>query len=312
MSITWTEQQTTTKIRPPSSRRDSEEANIRRSYNRLMRNSQVQITAENQEFLSPEYLDYQKKTIMTEIKKLKEEIKPLNKQYSELLAQKEHLQPESDADTSGFTTEYVAKISEEQKRYTQLETELAKTRRFFSEATKLRLQYESRSYLEEIKNFNELIQNNQNAINAKQKQISSITESQLADTIREQDSKINELSIFLNQLHQEERTLKEKMLEYLDNAAASSDNAKIEMLRKKLADLKTKKMRLNAEYRRQETDVMIQKDTLISQIENKKRKKQEQNYTRNWKKKLNIKEIVVTEDDYPEPSELPPLYNNQN
>lgn len=311
MNDGWRSARVQLKVRAPSSKKESEEANIRRTYNRMIKNAQVPITQDNKEFLSPEYLDYQKRTLITEIKRLKEEIKPLNKKYAEMLQQKEQMFPEAENDNSGYTTEFVAKISEEQKRHAQLESDLAKTRRFFSEATKLRLQYESKQYMDEINAFKHYVEINLHNIENKQKQISSITESQLAETIREQDHKIHELSDELSHLHQMERELKERTYEFLDNAASSNDNQKIEMLKKKLADLQVKKMRVNAEFKKMQSFAQMEADSLMSRIDLKQKMKQEQNYSKNWKKKLNIKEIVVTEEYMQEVSELPPLYNQK-
>ena len=319
-----TSDRNTTRVVPPAQRSDG--ADIRRNYNRMIKNQQKRITQENQEYFSPEYLQQEKFYVLHEISKLKHEIKPLTIQYQKLLAEKEKVLPTPDEGASPDRTELYSDITEEQKNRQQLEEELAKERRHFSEGTRFRLQYEIQIDTQNIQSILDQIEGEKSLIDQKNKQLESITNSQLADTIRTQDNQIDQLQRQLKDLKAEEKELKQKAMEYLkDSAYSSMDAREINSMKKKLQILDTIQLRKSSEYRKRRNELEKQVQTLRDQIAQKKKKKQERQEKENWKKNLKIKEIVVTEDDYapyqprtmvnhamPQNQGLPPLNPNSS
>ena len=303
----------------PSAQR-SDGNDIRRNYNRMIQNQKKRITQENKDFFSPEYLQQEKFYVLHEISKLKLEIKPLTIQYQKLLAEKEKLLP-TPKDSAPEKTELYSDITEEQKNRQQLEDELARERRHFSEGTRFRLQYELQMDHQQIHSILEQIEQEKAMINEKKKHLDAITNSQLANTIREQDSEIDRLQSDLRELQQEEKQLKERAIEFIkDSAYSATDAREVNSMKKKLEILNTIQLRKSSEYRKRRNELEKEKQNLQAQIDAKKKKKHEMQQKENWRKNLKIKEIVVTEEDYepyqprtqvyramPQPQGLPPL-----
>ena len=326
MADVWnrTSDRTTTRVVPPAQRSDG--ADIRRNYNRMIKNQQKRITVENQEFFSPEYLQQEKFYVLNDISKLKQEIKPLTIQYQKLLAEKEKVLPTPEDGGSPERTELYSDITEEQKNRQQLEEELARERRHYSDGTRFKLQYEIQTDTQKIQSILDQIEGEKAMIEQKNKQLESITNSQLADTIRSQDQRIDQLQSQLRDLQAEEKTLKQKAIEYMKDASYSSGDAReLNAMKKKLQILDTIQLRKSSEYRKRRNELEKQAQSLRDQIAEKKKKKQERQEKENWKKNLKIKEIVVTEDDYvpyqprtmvnhavPQNQGLPPLNPNSS
>ena len=287
-----------TRVSPPAQWSDG--SDIRRNYKLMIDKQKNKITPENQDFFSPEYLRQERYYALKEIQQLEKELKPLRFQYQSLLSEKEKVLPSPGCVSQASEIhKYYSDFSDDQQTPESLEKDLARERRHFSQGNRFRLQYELQVAVQERAQLIELTKSAKEEIEIKRNKLEAKTNSELANSIKDNDEEIGKLQRTLKDLKEKEQELKNAVLEYMrDTAMSAQDEHEIGQLKKKLENLNTIHLRKSKEYRKKRNELEKKSSELSEQIENKKKRKQEIERRDNWKKKLNIQEIVVTEDDY--------------
>lgn len=286
------------RVSPPAQWSDG--SDIRRNYNLMIEKQKDKITPENQDFFTPEYLKQEMHYVLKEIRQLEKEVKPLRLQYQALLAEKEKTQPSPGCKSqTSEARKFHNENSEEYQTPESLERDLAKERRHFSEGNRFRLQYELQVALQERTQIIEATRAVREEIENRKNKLEMKMNSDLANLIKDQDEMIDKLQKTLKDLKDKEQELKNAALEYMrDSAMSAQDEHEIEQLKKQLQNLSTIQLRKSSKYRKKRNELEKQKSLLVEQIEIKKKRKQEIERRDNWKKNLNIQEIVVTDEDY--------------
>lgn len=229
-------------------------------------------TPEALEFLTPEYLDQQRRALKLEISNIQKELLPLKQQYEKLKLAEEPPSPvgsptqqnnsprsprsnagdyslESPRFNENKHIDFAQMVKQSQIEYEEACSQIAQLRRIYCEANKLRLEDQIQEYQDEIEDFRKSLNDSTYKLNNVVSQLDQITSSEETSRIIEQQDKIAELRDEYNRLLDIEDEYIKKNDDMLDEQPQYITLAnKAEQLKKKLSTIKynlsTKKVEL--------------------------------------------------------------------
>lgn len=177
---------------------------------------------EAQEFLSPEYLDQQRRLLMYDISNIQKEMLPLKQQYEKLKQAEEPAtpsttphhnssprSPRSPRDEYSFDSprynenkriDFAQMVKKSQIEYEEACSQIAQLRRIYCEANKLRLEDQIQEYQEQIEELTQSLDTSNYKLEKVISQLDAITSSEETSRIIEQQDKIHALREELDKL----------------------------------------------------------------------------------------------------------------
>ena len=271
-------------------RRKNGEQTYRKALHLLQKQSEPQ-SEESREFYSPEYLDYQSRSLKLDIENIEKELKPLKIQYEQLKQQEDNFVPNSPRSPKSNAGDYSSErtparmdfssiLKQGQLELKEAQNEIAILRRVYSESNKSKLEEEIEEYQEQIEQYVSSLDASKEKLEKVTSDLETIRSSEDAEIIINQRKQIEELEKELIQLENIEDEYMKKNDEMMDQAPQIIGlSNKVNSLKKKLASLKYKKSSLIVEMgkkRRFYEQRKIALQDIIQDTKNKKRRAQEQ------------------------------------
>ena len=269
-------------------RRKNGEQGYRRTLHLLQKQSEP-TSEESREFYSPEYLDYQSRSLKLDIANIEKELKPLKIQYEQLKQQEDSFVPNSpksvksnsgEFDRTNQRMDFSSMVKQGQLELKEAQNEIAVLRRVYSESNKHKLEDEIEGYQDQIEQYMSSLEVSKSKLEKVSSELEEITSSEDASIITEQRKQIEQLANELQNLENIEDQYIQKNDEMMDQAPQILGIAnKVDSLKKKLASLKYQKSNLIVEMgkkRRFYEQRKIALQDLIQDAKNKKRKAKEQ------------------------------------
>ena len=248
-----------------------------------------EISYENEQLNTPEQLDMERRALKVEIAKLKKELQPLQEEFNQLTQAHESKRNLEDV---SMTEVMSSELTQMRLEDDQLKDQLAKLRRFYSQATQKRLEDEIKGYRELLAQLNEETAAMKNILYLKSKELSDVLSSSTASTIKEQELTINSLLYQRSRLETVENEMVQRHLEESDQTQTIQNQSKqIEALKRKYAQVEKQRMQASLELRkmRAEKEQIIQE--LKKQIEAKKKMMNETKKKELWRTFVNTDTI---------------------
>ena len=270
-------QQQSRQPRPP--KRNAMDAVARRAFRNVNQANELK-NPENSIFNEPEYLDYQKRTLIVDISRIENEIKPLKEQYERLTSQTENpssfspRSPRSSTETQETRIDISTLMKQSQLELKELQTQQAQMRRVYCVANQLKLEDEIQHHMEEIEKNSKQLEAQKQKLNSILEEIETIQNSDVAHLILEQQSQIESLEEELGDLEEIEHQYMQEHNDKMDQTPIFLEaNQKVDSLKRKLASLKYKATYTNVEYLKKRKNYEQRKRSLEEMIKDAQEKK---------------------------------------
>jgi len=233
--------------------------------------SRPNFSYENQEFLKPEYLDSQKRSLLQEIVELRAEINPLKEQYRVLKMQ---IDSQQDNDEAFEQHNISADLADSHSELDSLKAELAKLRRFYTESTQKRLEkdieYQKSILIESKQGLERLLEN----LDERRSEYKDTVDSPLAETILRQRHQIEELIKKRDSLLEiEDQLIERHRAQFDDTPLFVKANSQITSLKRKLKNLEHQEILIKVEHRKKKTEFEAEEKKLRLLLETKNTKR---------------------------------------
>lgn len=268
---------------------------------------------ENNEFYSPEDLDSLRRYLTEDIRGIEIDLIPLKKQYDELKEKEENNTRNNAYDETSI--DKINRKSREQLKYISIQMkqsnvtleginkELARLRRDYCQANRIRLEDEIDEHKDEIYRYTEYINSKKLLLQKYVKERDDIVNSEKAEMIRQQKQRIDELRLQLDELIDAEQQyikIHEDMVD--DIPVFMKMNKKVEYLQNKLINLGYKKTGLKVQFFKMRKQYEEKKKALKMIIQQQKDLKYKEENQEAWRDKLGIpKELSEKKTRYDVP-----------
>lgn len=276
--------------------KESQDVKTVKKYLRVIRNSQNVINEDSQEFYKPEFLEYEKRILQTDINNIKRDIEPLSEKYSELLTKICSNTTDDNDPNRKYVEGMIMEISDKQRELKEYELELFKARRTYCDSVKVRLELEVKEHLEIIGELSSITNDIVSKIDAYKKEIDQLYSSPETVNIRDQDARIGVLVQKLKSLKRIEKGLEEQAIASLTSSAPeSNDYKKIRTIRKSIGDVQRAKLVKVVERRKRIQDLDRQICVLKEELHKKKNKSDNKSRRDSWRKNVNLSDGMINE-----------------